>query len=111
MNVLVVDDDATIGRVLTIALSAEDAVDGIRVVTSGAAALTGCNDFRPDLVILDYWMPGMNGSEAAPKIREKYPDAKIVAFSAELEEKPGWADEFFPKGDLPDIHLLVHLDD
>ncbi|MBW3594940.1 MAG: response regulator [Actinobacteria bacterium] len=111
MNVLVVDDDATIGRVLTVALAAEDEVDDVRVVTSGAAALTGCSGFQPDLIILDYWMPGMDGSEAAPRIREMYPNARIVAFSAALDEKPQWADDFYPKGDLPDLHVLVHLDD
>ena len=111
MKVLVVDDDAAIGRVLTVALSVEENVDDIRVVKSGDEALTLYEGFTPDLIILDYWMPGMNGSEAAPKIREMYPDARIVAFSAALEEKPGWADHFYPKGDLPDLHLLIHLDD
>ena len=110
MNVLVVDDDAAIGRVLSVALSVEDAVDDIRVVRSGTAALTECDDFTPDLIILDYWMPGMNGSEAAPKIRARYPQARIVAFSAALDKKPGWADDFYQKGDLPDLHFLIHLD-
>ncbi len=110
MRVLVVDDDAQIGRVLTLALSAEEMVDDIRVVKSGKAALE-VNDFQPDLIILDYWMPGMDGAEAAEKIREMYPDARIVAFSAALDEKPGWADDFYPKGDLPDLQVLIHLDD
>ena len=110
MKVLVVDDDAAIGRVLTVALSVEEEVDDIRVVKSGDEALTAYEGFTPDLIILDYWMPGMDGSEAAPKIRAMYPDARIVAFSAALDEKPGWADDFYQKGDLPDLHLLIHLD-
>src|SRR3990170_2113712 len=110
MKVMVVDDDAAIGRVLTLALSAEESVDDIRVVRSGQAALD-CKDFQPDLIILDYWMPRMNGAEAAGKIREMYPDARIVAFSAALQDKPGWADDFYPKGDLPDIQVMIHLDD
>lgn len=110
MNVLVVDDDASIGRVLRLALEAEDDVD-VRVVTSGEAAVNGCNGFQPDLIILDYWMPGMDGSETAPRMRELYPDARIVAFSAALDGKPGWADHFYPKGDLPDLQVLIHLDD
>lgn len=110
MRIMVVDDDATIGHVLTVALSAEESVDDIRVVRSGQAALD-CDDFQPDLIILDYWMPGMDGAEAAEKIREMYPAARIVAFSAALQDKPGWADDFYPKGDLPDFQVLVHLDD
>ena len=111
MKVLVVDDDATIGRTLRMALSTEEVVDDVRVVHSGAAAIAECADFHPDLIILDYWMPGMDGAEAAPKMREMHPDVRIVAFSAALEEKPGWADHFYPKGDLPDLQLLIHLED
>lgn len=110
MKVMVVDDDAVIGHALTLALSAEESIDDIRVVRSGQAALD-CDDFQPDLIILDYWMPGMNGDEAAVKIREMYPDARIVAFSAALQDKPGWADDFYPKGDLPDLQVLIHLND
>lgn len=110
MKVLVVDDDAAIGRLLTLALSAEESIDDIRVVSSGQAALE-VSDFQPDLIILDYWMPGMDGAEAAEKIREMHPNARIVAFSAALDEKPGWADDFYQKGDLPDLQVLIHLDD
>ena len=110
MNVLVVDDDAAIGRVLTLALEAEESVDDIRVVKSGQAALE-CGDFQPDVIILDYWMPGMDGAEAAVKIREMFPDARIVAFSAALDTKPEWADDYYQKGDLPDLQVLIHLDD
>ena len=110
MRVLIVDDDAAIGHVLNVALSTEEDVDDVRVVNSGQAALDIAGDFRPDVIILDYWMPGMDGSEAAPKIRQIYPEARIVAFSAALDEKPTWADDFFQKGDLPDLNVLIHLD-
>lgn len=111
MRILVVDDDVAIGRVLSMALSTEDEVEDVRVVRSGRAALDECEDFEPDLIILDYWMPGMDGSEAASAIRELRPEARIVAFSGALEEKPPWADAFYPKGALPDLEVLIHLDE
>lgn len=50
---------------------------------SGQAALDLlANGFEVDLVLLDYVMPGMNGSELAHKLREKYPDLPLVAVSA-----------------------------
>jgi CheY-like chemotaxis protein len=109
MNILVVDDDETIGRLLDAALTAEQAGDEIRVCNRGADALAECADWRPDLIILDYWMPGMDGAEAAARIRELCPEAKIVAFSGVLEGKPQWADDFYPKGDLPDIERIIDL--
>lgn len=110
MNILLVDDDQSILNTLTIALEAEG-VDAIRVATNGVIALDELNDFRPDLIFLDYIMPVMNGEATATRIREMYPDARIIAFSADLERKPEWADDFYEKGDLPDLHLLIHLDD
>ena len=110
MKILLVDDDQSILNALTIALEAEG-VDSIRVASNGVIALDQLNDYRPDLIFLDYVMPLMNGEDTATQIRELYPDARIIAFSADLEEKPAWADDFYEKGDLPDLNLLIHLDD
>jgi CheY-like chemotaxis protein len=109
MNILVVDDDERIGRLLDAALGVEETVDDIRVVRCGSDALAECLEFTPDLIILDYWMPQMDGAEAAGKIRKLCPRARIVAFSGSLEGKPDWADAFYPKGDLPDIERIIDL--
>ena len=110
MNILLVDDDRSILHTLTIALEAEG-VDAIRVAANGVIALDELNDFRPDLIFLDYLMPLMDGADTAAKIREMYPDTRIVAFSADLECKPEWADDYYEKGDLPDLQVLIHIDD
>ncbi len=110
-KVLVIDDDESIQRVLTVALSVEDEVLEVRSAGSGKAALEACTDFQPDLILLDFWMPGMDGCEAAAEIRKRFPEARIVAYSGVLEEKPEWADDHFVKGDLPDLHLLISLPD
>ena len=110
-NVLVIDDDLGVQKVLAAALSVEEEVDEIRVVSSGAQALEMCPTFMPDVIVLDYWMPGMGGQEVAAEIRKRYPKARIIAFSGVLEEKPDWADGHYVKGDLPDLHMIISLDD
>lgn len=102
-NVLVIDDDVSIQRVLTVALEADEDIDQIKVVSSGSDALSLDNDFVPDVVVLDFWMPGMDGEQAAAELRKRYPNARIIAYSGVLEEKPAWADDHFVKGDLPDL--------
>ena len=105
-NVLVIDDDLGIRKVLTIALEADDDIGEVKVVSSGSEALHLDEDFVPDVVVLDFWMPGMNGDEAAGELRKRYPEARIIAYSGVLEEKPDWADAHFVKGDLPDLGSL-----
>lgn len=110
-NVLVIDDDLGVQKVLAAALSVEDEVDEIRIASSGEQALEMCPSFRPDVIVLDFWMPGMSGREAATEIRKRYPNARIIAYSGVLEEKPEWADGHCVKGDLPDMHMIVSLDE
>jgi len=60
-RVLIVDDELDIREAVTEVLSYE----GYEVVTAseGAEALRKCQELKPDLVLLDLMMPGMNGWE------------------------------------------------
>lgn len=67
MTVLIVDDDPDIVRLLTMTLRSE----GFRLLTAsdGDAALTLARAERPDLVLLDWNMPGRNGLEVCRALR------------------------------------------
>lgn len=107
VKVLVVDDDASIRRVLRIALSVADGVGEVREAVDGTDALEVCRSFTPDVIFLDYWMPGMDGEMAAGTIRQLCPLARIVSFSGVLETKPSWADDHFIKGEMPDVEAVI----
>lgn len=109
VNVLLVDDDKAIRSLLRIAFSVEDGVGDVREAMDGMEALELCRSFKPDLVFLDYWMPAMDGASTARGIRDLHPQARIVAFSGVLDEKPEWADDLYIKGDLPDLELVIDL--
>ena len=109
VKVLVVDDNEAVRLILKIILSVESDIGEVREAADGLAAVDVCSDFRPDVVLLDYWMPEMDGSQAAAEIKARYPEARIVAYSAVLDRKPEWADEFFVKDDIPDPEYLVDL--
>jgi two-component system, chemotaxis family, chemotaxis protein CheY len=109
LNVLLVDDDKAIRSLLRIAFSVEDGVGDVREAVGGPEAIELCHDFEPDLVFLDYWMPDMDGAVTAREIRGLHPEARIVAFSGVLDEKPEWADDLYIKGDLPDLELVIDL--
>jgi CheY-like chemotaxis protein len=60
-RILLVDDEADLGRIGEVALAKIGGFD-VRVASSGTEALEAA-DFRPDLILLDVMMPGMNGLE------------------------------------------------
>ena len=70
-TILVVDDEATILQSLSGILSDE----GFEVLTAsnGYEALKVIEEASPDLVLLDIWMPGMDGIETLQEIKRTSP--------------------------------------
>lgn len=66
-RILIVDDEAPARVALATLLRRE----GFEVcdVSDGAAAITACGSFRPDLILLDIMMPGMDGFEVCRRIK------------------------------------------
>ena len=50
-------------------------------------ALTAIEKTRPDIVIMDISMPGMDGLEATERITKEFPETKVIAFSIHDEEQ------------------------
>ena len=82
-TILVVEDEASIQRVVRTYL--ENA--GFQVLSSddGARALALAESHRPDLVVLDLNLPGMDGMEVAARLRQKS-DVYILMLTARTEE-------------------------
>ena len=78
-RVLVVDDEKGIREALTQLLEYEDIE--VRACASGSEALSLYPEFRPNLVLLDVKMQGMDGLETLRKLRELDPRAQVVMIS------------------------------
>ncbi|HEX2296776.1 MAG TPA: response regulator transcription factor [Actinomycetota bacterium] len=109
VNVLIADDDDGIRSFLRVALCHEDGVGEVREAANGVDAVALCREWTPDVVLLDYWMPVLDGGGAARQIRLDNPNVRIVAFSGVLQGTPEWADHWFLKGELPDLGEVVRL--
>ena len=78
-SVLVVDDEVNIRKTLQGVLSDE----GYRVTLAedGERALEALSRSLPDAVLLDVWLPGMDGLEALRRIREMFPLLPVIMIS------------------------------
>jgi signal transduction histidine kinase len=85
LRVLVIDDNADAADV--IGLLVEDMGGTVRVVKDGVSGLAALADFRPEVVLLDIGMPGMDGYETCRRMRATPgPRIGIVAIT-------GWGQE------------------
>lgn len=105
-RLLVIDDDPTIGTYLS-RVFAETGRYSIEVETDPIVAMTVALGYRPDLLIVDIYMPGMSGLELAAQLRSepRLLDRPILFFTgmAKREELPPRAEgeapiEYLAKG-------------
>ena len=67
-NILIIDEDVPIGNVIEEMLIKEGY--GVSRAYSGTEALFVLSEEKPDLVLLDLMLPGLNGEDILPRIKE-----------------------------------------
>jgi DNA-binding NarL/FixJ family response regulator len=80
-RILIVDDHETI-RHRVRWLFRNDSNSVCEEAATGREAIEKAGRFRPDLVVLDFSMPGMDGLEAAKRLKEMNPRLRIVMLTA-----------------------------
>lgn len=84
-KILLVEDDQDIAQLATISLSE---IGGFEVLhcPNGAAAIDSAPAYLPDLIILDFRMPGMNGDEVLLRLRHEpmLKDVPIIFMTASV---------------------------
>ena len=78
-RLLLADDHTILLEGLKALLAPE--FDVVATVTDGRAVLEAARTLRPDLIVLDISMPGLNGIEAARQLRQSNPDAKLLTLT------------------------------
>jgi two-component system response regulator NreC len=80
-SILIVDDSALIRRSLRSWIGQDTGWQVCGEAESGKGAIEKVKELRPDIVILDFQMPGMNGLEAGRQITRLAPETAIVMFT------------------------------
>lgn len=86
IKILIVDDHDMVRYGLSILLQTFADFEVIGHLGDPRMLLTFCNGNRPDVILMDILMPGMNGVTATQLIREKYPEIQVVALSSSADE-------------------------
>ncbi|MDN4472349.1 protein-glutamate methylesterase/protein-glutamine glutaminase [Demequina zhanjiangensis] len=81
IKVLVVDDSVVVRRIVTDALSADNAIEVVGVAQNGSIALSKAAALKPDLITMDIEMPVMNGIETVTELRRRGVRTPIIMFS------------------------------
>jgi len=87
IKVLIADDHPMVRHGITVLLEAYDDIKVIGVAENGKEAVEMCEIHQPDIVLMDLFMPEVNGIEATRTIQKNWPSIKVVTLTSFIEKK------------------------
>jgi NarL family two-component system response regulator LiaR len=86
-RIAIVDDHAMVRSGLAAFLSVADDLELVGEAENGQQALRLCAEERPDVVLMDLVMPGMDGVQTTRAIRERFPEIRVIALTSFPEDR------------------------
>src|SRR5260370_11026282 len=87
LRILVADDHEIIRRGLRGLLASRPGWAICAEAATGREAISKAEEHRPDVVVMDIAMPGLNGLEATRRIRKKLPNTQVVILSLHYSDQ------------------------
>jgi DNA-binding NarL/FixJ family response regulator len=85
IEVVLVEDNDVFREALELMLEITPDIRVVAAVANGEAALEACPRIEPDVVLLDYRLPGLDGVETTAALRSACPEASVVVLTAAAE--------------------------
>ncbi len=82
IRIIIVDDHAMTRVGLRFFLAAYEDLELVGEAGSGAEALELCHQTHPDIALMDLVMPGMHGTQVIQRIRQDYPQTRILVLTS-----------------------------
>lgn len=86
IRVMLVDDHAMVRGGLRLFLSSYDDLEVVAEAGDGQEAIDLCPQAKPDVILMDVVMPGVDGPTATAHIRQAFPHIQVIALTSFLEE-------------------------
>ncbi len=85
IRVMIVDDHAMVRKGLATFLNISPNLELVAEASNGLTALKLCEEYNPDVVLMDMIMPGMDGIETTRAIREAFPEIRVIVLTSFTE--------------------------
>ena len=109
VRVVLVEDNDVFREALELMLGMRDEVEVVAAVGDGGSAMAAVLEHRPDVVLIDYRMPRLDGVETTTQLRAELPDLAVVALTASANE--GQREELLAAGAVACLGKDEELDE
>jgi two-component system, NarL family, response regulator LiaR len=86
IRVLIADDHSVVRQGLRAFLEGDRGIELVGEAKDGADAVRMAHRLRPDVILMDLLMPGMDGLSATAAVRRDLPDTEVLALTSVLED-------------------------
>jgi len=109
IRVMLVDDHAVVRSGLSAFLMVYDDLELVGEAGDGERAVSLCEKTRPDVVLMDLMMPGMDGVTATRLIRARFPETQVIALTSFKEQE--WVEGALKAGAIGYLLKDITADD
>jgi DNA-binding NarL/FixJ family response regulator len=82
IRILLVEDNKVFREALELLLGLRGDIEIVASIGDGAAAVAAAQQYRPDVVLMDYRLPGLDGVQATAAVLEACPGVAVVCLTA-----------------------------
>jgi two-component system, NarL family, response regulator LiaR len=87
IKVLLVDDHEMVRIGLAAVLSTEDDIEVVGEASSGQEGIRLALEYKPDVVLMDLVMEGMDGIETTRRLLQQHPDCKVIVLTSFIDDE------------------------
>jgi DNA-binding NarL/FixJ family response regulator len=84
VRVVLVEDNDVFRETLELLLGLRGDLDVVAAVASGQEAIDICAELDPDVVLVDYRMPGLNGAQTTAEVLRASPRSRVLCLTASI---------------------------
>ena len=84
VRIALVEDNDVFRETLELLLGLRGDIDVVASVATGQEAVEVCAELEPDVVLVDYRMPGLNGAQTTTEVLRASPTSRVVCLTASI---------------------------